>query len=126
MTDQPRPPSSARRLFSMSILVSEVLVVFFAALVAIGLRLAPTGLTWMVAGVLMALTVVAAGTLRTRVGYPLGWLVQVALLAVSVAVPTMLVLAAVFAVLWVIAQRVGGRVDRERRERLESAGSVEP
>lgn len=126
MTDQPRPRSSARRLFSMSILVSEVFVVFFAALVAIGLRLAPTALTWMVAGALMALTVVAAGTLRTRVGYPLGWLVQLALLAVSVAVPTMLVLAAVFAVLWVIAQRVGGRVDRERRERLESAGSVEP
>ena len=41
MTDQPRPPSSARRLFSMTILVSEVFVVLFAVLVVVGLRLVP-------------------------------------------------------------------------------------
>ena len=126
MTDQPRPPASARRLFSTSILASEVFVVFFAALVAMGLRLAPTGIIWAVAGALMVLAVAAAGTLRTRLGYPLGWLVQAALLAVSILVPTMLVLTVVFVVMWVIAQRVGGRIDRERRERIAAAGSVEP
>jgi hypothetical protein len=110
----------------MSILVSEVFVVFFAALVALGLRLAPTGMVWAISGALMVLAVAAAGTLRTRIGYPLAWLVQAALLAVSIVVPTMLVLTAVFVVMWVIAQRVGGRIDRERRERLEAAGRVEP
>ena len=50
------------------------------------------------------------------------------LLAVSVTVPTMLVLTGVFVVMWVVAQRVGGRVDRERRERhaAELAARVEP
>jgi len=74
------------------------------------------------------LLVTAAGLLRTRAGYLLGWVAQLALLAVSVTVPTMLVLTGVFVVMWVVAQRVGGRVDRERRERhaAELAARVEP
>ena len=108
MTDQPRPPSSARRLFSMTILVSEVFVVLFAVLVVVGLRLVPAGAAWAGAAALTVLLVTAAGLLRTRAGYLLGWVAQLALLAVS--------------------QRVGGRVDRERRERhaAELAARVEP
>ncbi len=128
MTDQPRPPSSARRLFSMTILVSEVFVVLFAVLVVVGLRLVPAGAAWAGAAALTVLLVTAAGLLRTRAGYLLGWVAQLALLAVSVTVPTMLVLTGVFVVMWVVAQRVGGRVDRERRERhaAELAARVEP
>ena len=128
MTDQPRPPSSARRLFSMTILVSEVFVVLFAVLVVVGLRLVPAGAAWAGAAALTVLLVTAAGLLRTRAGYLLGWVAQLALLAVSVTVPTMLVLTGVFVVGWVVAQRVGGRVDRERRERhaAELAARVEP
>ncbi|NCD16325.1 MAG: DUF4233 domain-containing protein [Actinobacteria bacterium] len=128
MTDQPRPPSSARRLFSMTILVSEVFVVLFAVLVVVGLRLVPAGAAWAGAAALTVLLVTAAGLLRTRAGYLLGWVAQLALLAVSVTVPTMLVLTGVFVVMWAVAQRVGGRVDRERRERhaAELAARVEP
>ena len=128
MTDQPRPPSSARRLFSMTILVSEVFAVLFAVLVVVGLRLVPAGAAWAGAAALTVLLVTAAGLLRTRAGYLLGWVAQLALLAVSVTVPTMLVLTGVFVVMWVVAQRVGGRVDRERRERhaAELAARVEP
>lgn len=128
MTDQPRPPSSARRLFSMTILVSEVFVVLFAVLVVVGLRLVPAGAAWAGAAALTVLLVTAAGLLRTRAGNLLGWVAQLALLAVSVTVPTMLVLTGVFVVMWVVAQRVGGRVDRERRERhaAELAARVEP
>ncbi len=128
MTDQPRPPSSARRLFSMTILVSEVFVVLFAVLVVVGLRVVPAGAAWAGAAALTVLLVTAAGLLRTRAGNLLGWVAQLALLAVSVTVPTMLVLTGVFVVMWVVAQRVGGRVDRERRERhaAELAARVEP
>lgn len=128
MTDQPRPPSSARRLFSMTILVSEVFVVLFAVLVVVGLRLVPAGAAWAGAAALTVLLVTAAGLLRTRAGHVLGWVAQLALLAVSVTVPTMLVLTGVFVVMWAVAQRVGGRVDRERRERhaAELAARVEP
>lgn len=123
MTVPTRPPSSARRMFSMSILVSEVFVVLFAVLVVLGLRLVAPGPAWIAAGALMAAIVAAAGLLRTRVGYPLGWLVQGALLVVSLAVPTMLVLTGVFVVMWVVAQRVGGRIDRERMERAATLGA---
>jgi hypothetical protein len=120
MTGQPltvKPPSSARRMFSLAVLVSEVLVVLLAALVLVGLRLAPAGPIWVAAGSLMALCVVAAATLSHGVGYWIGWLVQILLLASAVAVPTMLVLGLVYGALWVTAQRLGGRIDAERGER---------
>lgn len=123
MTAPSRPPSSARRLFSMSILISEVFVVLFAVLVVVGLRLVPTGAAWIAAGVLVAAIVAAAGLLRTRAGHPLGWFVQAALLAVSLAVPTMLALVVVFVALWVVAQRVGARIDRERAEQAATLGA---
>ena len=39
---------------------------------------------------------------------------------VGVAVPTMLVMGGIFAVLWVVALRLGGRIDLERAERESS------
>jgi len=42
---------------------------------------------------------------------------QVPVVAVGVAVPMMLVMGGIFAVLWVVALRLGGRIDRERAER---------
>jgi len=39
---------------------------------------------------------------------------------VGVAVPTMLVMGGIFAVLWVVALRLGGRIDIERAERESS------
>ena len=46
MTDQPRPPSSARRLFSMTILVSEVFVVLFAVFLTVAVSSALLTLRW--------------------------------------------------------------------------------
>lgn len=115
-------------MFSATILVSEAIVVLLAAAVAIGLELAPSSSVWVAAGAIMALCVVAAGLVRNRAGYALGWAAQVVILAASFAVPTMVVIGVVFAALWVVGQRLGGRIDRERAERyraeLDHAASV--
>ena len=113
-------PRSARRQFAATILVLEAFVVGFAALVAFGLRVAEPAVVWGVAGALALSLVLAAGVLGRPGGYVVGSVLQVAVVAVGAAVPTMLVMGGIFAVLWVVALRLGGRIDRERSERESS------
>lgn len=109
---------SARRQFAATILVLEVFLVGFAALVAFGLRLAPPTVVLAVAGALALALVLAAGLLRTPGGYVAGSVLQVAVLATGIVVPLMFVVGGIFVVLWVVALRLGGRIDRERADRL--------
>ena len=74
-----RPPRSLRRSFAAMVLVGEVLVVGFAALVAKDLSDVSGRTVAVAAGVTALLAVLAAGLLRSRLGYVLGWLVQVVL-----------------------------------------------
>ncbi|WP_199423853.1 DUF4233 domain-containing protein [Actinotalea solisilvae] len=116
--DAPAPRTrSARRQFAATILVLEAFLVGFAALVAFGLRLAPPSVVWGVAGALALSLVLSAGLLRSTAGYVAGSVLQVAVLAAGLAVPMMFVVGGIFVVLWVVALRLGGRIDRERAER---------
>ena len=120
-TPAPRPRRSARRQFASTILVLEAFLVFFAALTAYGLQVAPAGTVWGLGGALALCLVLVSGMLRRPLGYVLGSVLQVPLLAGSLVIPLMLVVAVIFVVLWVMALRLGGRIDRERAER-EAAG----
>jgi hypothetical protein len=110
-------PRSARRQFAATILVLEAFVVGFAALVAFGLRSAEPVVVWGFGGGLALSLVLAAGVLGRPGGYVVGSVLQVAVLAVGVVVPMMWVVGGVFVILWVVALRLGGRIDRERTER---------
>ena len=68
-----------------------------------------------------ALCVLAAGTMRNRVGFLLGWGVQVLSLALGFVIPVMFALGAVFLALYAGAYVLGGRIDRERAERTARA-----
>lgn len=117
----PRPPGSARQLFTMTVLVSEIFVVLFATLVAHGLQVADRGLVWAVGGAAMLACAVAAGLLRRgRAGYVVGSVVQALLVVSGLVVPTMFVVGGIFALLWIISLRVGGRIDAERQERYRA------
>lgn len=113
-----RPPRPAKQLFATTVLVLEAFVVLFAALVAYGLRLAEPAPIAATGALLAVVAVLAARTVRTAVGYPLGWVLQVWLLLTGLLIPAMFVVGAVFAILWVVGLRLGGRIDRERAERL--------
>ena len=63
---------------------------------------------------LLTACIVAAGMLRSTVGYALGWVIQVAAIAVGVLVPMMFFLGTVFAVLWGSADFLGRKIERER------------
>lgn len=118
------PTRSSKRQFAATILVLEAFVVLFAALVAHGLRAAPGGVIWGVGGSLALSLVLVSGQLRGPAGYRVGSALQVPVLAAGVVVPTMLVVGGVFAVLWVVALRLGGRIDAERLDREQPADAT--
>ena len=107
-----RAPKRALAAATVSL---EAFVVLFAGLVARGLGPSSGGgRALLVCGVLAVACLLVAGMLRTPAGYVLGSVLQVAVLATGFWVPTMFFLGAVFAVLWVVALRVGARIERER------------
>lgn len=89
----------------------------FATLVAFGLRVAEPATVWLAGGLLAAAMVLAAGALRSRAGYWLGSALQVPMLVGALAVPAMLLIGGIFVVLWVVALRLGARIDAERAGR---------
>jgi hypothetical protein len=107
-----------KRALAASVLGLEAFVVLFAGLVARGLTGGGgTGGTALAVCAALALAcLVGAGLLRSRAGYVLGSVLQVAVLATGFWVGAMFFLGAVFGALWVAALRVGARIERERAE----------
>ena len=113
-------------MLAATTLASEALVVFFATLTAYGLSQTRHVSYLVVGGVLMLLCLVAAGMLRSRAGYVLGWVLQVLIVAGGFVVPAMFGVGALFALIWFYAVRVGARIEREQAEvarRLAEGGT---
>jgi hypothetical protein len=120
-----RPRRSARDLFATTILTLEAFVVFFAALVAFGLRVAEPGVVFGVGGAVALLCVLAAGLVRRgRAGYALGWVIQGVLLAGGFVLGAMFVIGGIFLLVWVSSLRVGARIDVERVEREQAEAEL--
>lgn len=118
-----RPKKPAKVLFTSTILMLEAFVMVFAALVVHGLRnvpgtgpSVPLGLVWGLGGAMVLVLVVLSRWVGRPGGYLAGSLVQLPVLAAGFLVPMMFVVAGIFVVLWVVALRLGSRVDRERAE----------
>ncbi len=58
------------------------------------------------------LALLAAALLRRPPGYPLGWLTQVAAVALGLATPMMYAVGGMFALLWVVCFVFGRRIER--------------
>lgn len=63
---------------------------------------------------LAVLCLVTAGLLRREWAYGLGWLIQVAAVALGFVITVMFFLGGVFAALWATAYLLGRRIERER------------
>jgi hypothetical protein len=100
-----------------AMLVLQAIVLFLTGVVTIGMTDLGAGWSLAMGLGLAVLCVLAAGTLGRRIGYPLGWLVQVVSIALGFVVTAMFFLGVVFAALWVTSYVLGARIDRERAER---------
>ena len=106
------------RVLGTSVLVFEAIVVALG--IPVALTVADTGrpvLVGWLGAALVALCLVAAGTVTRPWGVVLGWVVQVLVLATAVVVPAMLVLGLVFAALWWAAVHFGRKADALRAAR---------
>lgn len=119
----PARARSLKRSFASMVLVGEVLVVGFASLVAKDLSDVSGRTVGIIAGAVALLCLVAAGSLRSRAGYVLGWVVQVLLVVSGAWVPMMIFLGVVFGGLWFAALRYGGRADAVTARRERAAAS---
>ncbi|MFI2752781.1 DUF4233 domain-containing protein [Cellulomonas sp. P22] len=111
----------ARLQFTSTMLLLEAFLVLFVTLVAHGLAVAdpgsvPLGAIWAVGGALMLTLIVLSRLVAWPGGLVAGSVAQVLLVATGFAVPMMFVVGAIFVVMWVVALRLGGRIDRERAE----------
>lgn len=127
MTVPRRRSRSYRRLLAVVVLLAEALVIGFATLVARDLADVSDSRVYLAGGVGALLCVLAAALLRSRVGFVLGWVVQLLLVASGVWVPAMLVIGSGFAALWVVVLVQGSRADAltARRERAAAASRAE-
>lgn len=126
----PRSPRPATLVFTQTVLVLQALAALFATLVGHGLSRAgeidpPVGWVWAAGAILIAALVVASGLQRGTPGRILGWLLQAPMLVAGLVVVEVAVIGAMFLGLWIIALRLGGRIDRERAERVESSTAKE-
>jgi hypothetical protein len=94
------------------VLGTEIVVLFLGALVLWGLRALPPGIAFGGGGALIVLAILAVGTLRSRLGLVLGWLVQIAVLASGLLLTELYIVGALFAAMWAYCIIVGGRIDR--------------
>ena len=63
---------------------------------------------------LMVACLVLSGLLRAEGAYVVGWVIQVAAIALGVVVPMMFFLGAIFGLLWATAYFLGRKIERER------------
>lgn len=117
MTRTRRRRSVTESLLSI-VLVIEAVVVFFAGLVAFGLKvLEPVLPAWVAlpaAAVLILVLLATTAVLRWTWGVVLGWVLQAGLIALGILMPTMYIVGAGFALLWIYCFTRGRRIDASR------------
>jgi len=104
---------SPMRLLGSTVLVFEALVVFFGGLVARTLSDLSGGQALAIFGVLALACLGASGLLRRRLGYVVGSLLQVAVVATGAWVTAMFGIGGLFALLWFGALLLGRYLERQ-------------
>ena len=108
-----RVRTASESLLSIALTLEAVLV-FFIVMVAFGLKLLPTPVVFGGGAVLVALLFVAGRLAGGPVGVWIGWVLQVALIALGILLPLMYFIGAIFAAIWIYCFVTGRRLDRRK------------
>lgn len=115
----PRRRRSIRVQFASIVLLTEAFVAFFATLAVFGLHASQYG-AGLVLGAgfgLVAVLILACAVVKRAWGMALGWVLQLALIALGFIEPMMFFVGALMALAWWYAIRTGARLDRENLQR---------
>lgn len=102
------------RVLGSTVLVLEALVVLLAIPIAINVSDANATYALIIGIALAGLLVLTVGVITRPIAVPIGWVLQVLIIASGIVVPTMFFIGGLFALLWFYAVRNGQRVDRAR------------
>jgi hypothetical protein len=108
-----RNKSTQRTLGSM-LMAFESFVVFFATLVAFGLKVADGPTVWGIGLALSFLFIMTPAILGKKFSYAWGWFLQIVVVALGIWVPLMYVIGGIFVCLWAWAMIAGGTIDKAR------------
>jgi hypothetical protein len=111
------------RVVLMTVLIFEMIVFGLAVPVMIFISNVPAAAAAGFGGGAAVLALVAAGLLRSGVGYVLGWLTQLAGLALGFLTTLMFVVGMLLAAVWVLAFVLGKRLD-SRMETSPEDGDI--
>ena len=101
------------RVVLMTVLIFEMVVFGLAIPVMIFVSNAPAAAAAGFGSAAAVLALVAAGLLRSRIGYLLGWLTQLAGLALGLLTASMFIVGALLTAVWVLAFGLGKRLDSQ-------------
>ena len=101
------------RVVLMVVLIFEMVVFGLAIPVMIFVSNAPAAVATGFGGAAALLALVAAGLLRSHVGYVLGWLTQLAGIALGLLTTSMFIVGTLLAAVWVLAFLLGKRLDSQ-------------
>lgn len=115
----PKKRRSIKVMFASTVLLLEAFVMLFATLVVFGLRsdTIPVGVILGVGIALSVVLIAACAVLTKPYGIPLGWALQVLIIATGFVEPVMFLVGILFALTWFYGVRTGARLDRENAER---------
>ena len=102
------------RVLGSTVLVFEAIVVLLAIPIAINVSDANTTFALVIGIALAGLLILTVGVITKPIAVPIGWILQVLVIAAGIVVPTMFLVGGIFALLWFYAVRNGQRVDRAR------------
>jgi hypothetical protein len=108
------------RVVLMIVLIFEMVVFGLAIPVMIFVSNASAAAAAGFGSAAAVLALAAAGLLRSRIGYVLGWLTQLAGLALGLLTTSMFVVGALLAGVWVLAFALGKRLDSQIETSPES------
>ena len=108
-----RVRTASESLLSIALTLEAVLV-FFIVMVAFGLKLLPNPVVFGGVASLVVLMLVAGRLAAGPVVVWIGWVLQVALIALGILLPLMYFIGAIFAAIWIYCFVTGRRLDRRK------------
>ena len=120
---------STKRILSSMLLAFESFVVFFAMLVAFGLKVADGPTVWAIGLSLSFLLILTPAILGKKFSYAWGWFLQLVVVSLGIWVALLYVIGGIFICLWAWAMIAGGTIDTARavleRQAAEQASTEE-